>query len=86
LDQVADGFANSTEFQNLAAGLSNAQLVEYMYQNTLDRPSDPGGFAYWTGRLDVGMDRGDLLIGFSQSNEHFNLLGAHVTSGIDYMS
>jgi hypothetical protein len=32
------------------------------------------------------MDRGDLLLGFSQSNEHFSLVGAQVTGGIDYLT
>ena len=85
LDQVADGFANSPEFLKLTQGMSNSQLVDFMYQNTLDRASDPTGLQYWTGRLDAGMDRGDLLLGFSQSYEHFNLLGPQVTSGIDYL-
>ena len=85
LDQVADGFANSPEFLQLTQGMSNSQLVNFLYQNTLDRASDSEGLSYWTARLDAGMDRGDLLLGFSQSYEHFNLLGAQVTSGIDYL-
>ena len=85
LDQVADGFANSQEFRGLIAGKSNAEIVEAMYQNTLDRASDPGGKANWVARLDSGMDLGDLLLGFSQSNEHFILLGNSITGGIDYL-
>lgn len=83
LDQVADQFAASAEFRGLTAGMTNGQIVEFMYQNTLDRASDPGGLAYWTGRLNAGMDRGDLLIAFSQSQEHFFLLGPQITNGID---
>ena len=83
LGDVADQFAASPEFSGLTAGMTNGQIVEFMYQNTLDRGSDPGGFAYWTGRLDAGMDRGDLLIAFSQSQEHFFLLGPQITNGID---
>lgn len=84
LDQVADGFAYSKEFQNLIAGMTNAELVEFMYQNTLGRASDPAGAAYWIDRLDNGMDHGDLLIGFSQSEEHFHLIGTSITNGIDF--
>ena len=83
LDQVADGFAASPEFQSLTAGMNNTQLVEFMYQNTLDRASEPGGRDYWVSQLNAGMDRGDLLIGFSQSIEHFHLLGPQITNGID---
>jgi len=85
LDRVADGFADSLEFRNLTAGMSNTDLVRFMYQNTLDRASDAEGLNYWTARLDAGMDQGELLLGFSLSNEHFDLLGAQVTGGIDYL-
>ena len=82
--QVAEGFANSAEFQNLIAGMSHSQLVDFMYQNTLDRGSDPVGKAAWVSALDAGLSDGDLLIGFSQSTEHFHLFGSHITNGIDY--
>jgi Ca2+-binding RTX toxin-like protein len=84
-DQVADGFAASPEFLGLTAGMSNGQLVEFMYQNTLNRGSDPGGFDAWLGRLNAGMDRGDLLLSFAQSHEHLVLLGAQITNGIDVL-
>ena len=86
LDEVADLFAGSPEFMRLTAEMSNEELVEYMYQNTLDRASDASGMAHWTGALDAGADHGDLLVGFSQSIEHFTLLRASVTNGIDYFS
>ncbi len=82
LDQIADGFAASPEFQHLTAGMTNAELVEFMYQNTLGRASDPAGAAYWIAKLDNGMDHGDLLIGFSQSTEHFRLMASSITNGI----
>jgi len=82
--QVAAGFANSAEFQKLIAGMSHSDLVEFMYLNTLDRGSDPAGKQAWVNLLDAGLSDGDLLIGFSQSTEHFFLLGSHITNGIDY--
>lgn len=82
LDQVADQFAASAEFSNATAGMTNSQLVEYMYLTTLDRAPDEAGHAHWTNALDNGMDRGDLLLAFSQSEEHFHLLGARITNGI----
>jgi len=84
LAQVAAGFANSAEFQNLTAGMSHSQLVDFMYQNSLDRGADPAGKQAWVNLLDAGLSDGDLLIGFSQSTEHFFLLGSHITNGIDY--
>ena len=85
LDQIADRFADSPEFRAATNGMTNAQLVNYVYQTSLDRAAESAGLQYWTQRLDAGMDRGDLLIGFSQSNEHFHLIGAQVTNGIDYL-
>jgi len=85
LDQIADRFADSAEFRQLTAGMSNGELVEFMYLNTLKRASDPQGYQNWLTKLNAGMDRGDLLIGFSQSNEHFHLIGPYVTNGIDYL-
>jgi len=84
LSQVTAGFANSAEFQALIAGMSHSDLVELMYQNTLNRASDVAGKANWVKALDEGLSDTDLLIGFSQSAEHFHLIGAHITNGIDY--
>lgn len=84
LAQVAASFAASAEFHNATAGMSNADLVEFMYQNTLDRASDPAGKQGWVNALDSGMSRGELLLGFSQSEEHFHLLGNSITNGIAY--
>ena len=84
LPQIASAFASSAEFLSLTAGLSNADLVEFMYRNSLDRGSDPAGKQAWVSLLDAGLSHGDLLIGFSQSTEHFFLLGDHITNGIDY--
>jgi Ca2+-binding RTX toxin-like protein len=86
LSQVADGFATSAEFTSALAGKSNSQIVEYMYLNTLDRPGDAGGIAYWTNLLDQGLSRGQLLLGFSDSGEHYGLLGSDITGGIDFLS
>jgi hypothetical protein len=86
LNTIGDGFAASAEFQALIAGLSNSEIVDFMYQNTLHRSSDPEGLAYWVSQLDSGnMDIGDVLVGFSQSAEHFHLLGSQITNGIDIL-
>jgi hypothetical protein len=86
LAQVASGFANSVEFHNLTGGMSHGQLVDFLYRNTLDREPDPAGRANWVGALDRGMSNADLLLGFSQSAEHFSLFGSHITNGIDYLA
>ncbi len=83
LEQVAGAFAGSGEFAGATAGKSNVQVVEFMYNNTLDRAPDARGLAYWTTQLDAGLSRGNLLLEFSQSAEHHNLLANQITGGID---
>ena len=71
LSAVADGFASSAEFQNTHGNLSNQGFVEQLYHNVLDRAGDATGVAGWTAALASGqMDRGDVLLGFSESLEH----------------
>lgn len=70
LDAVADVFATSTEFRNRYGSLSNAEYVNRIYRNVLGRRADENGAAYWTGRLDAGMERGQMLMAFAQSTEN----------------
>ena len=71
LSAVADGFAFSAEFQNTYGNLSNQGFVEQLYHNVLDRAGEAAGVAGWTAALASGqMDRGDVLLGFSESMEH----------------
>ena len=71
LSTVADWFVFSAEFQNKYGNLSNQGFVEQLYHNALDRAGEAAGVAGWTAALDSGqMDRGDVLLGFSESLEH----------------
>jgi hypothetical protein len=84
LGQVAEGFAGSLEFQQFTSGMNHGQLVDFMYQNTLDRLPDAAGRQHWVQQLDAGMSDGALLLGFSQSAEHIVLFQTHIVGGIDY--
>ncbi len=70
IDAVADVFATSTEFRNRYGSLSNAEFVNRIYRNVLGRQADETGAAYWTGRLNSGMKRGQMLMAFAQSTEN----------------
>ena len=83
LDQIGDSFAASAEFRGLTSGMNNAQIVDFLYRTVLDRPPEPGAVDYWVWRLNTGMDQGDLLISFSQSQEHFQLLSSSIVGGIE---
>ena len=45
-----------------------------MYEHFLDRPSDPGGLAAWTGQLKLGGTDFELIAGMTDttSQEFFN--------------
>lgn len=68
-EEVADMFVRSPEFTATYADLENAGFVELLYQNVLDRAGDATGLANWTGRLEDGMTRAQVVEGFSQSPE-----------------
>ncbi len=69
LSAIAEVFASSNEFTNLYGSLSNEDFVSKMYDNIFGRLPDAGGLAFWTGKLNDGMSRGDLLVNFSESTE-----------------
>ena len=65
---MANSFAFSAEFQNTYGNLSHQGFVELLYHNVLDRAGEGAGVAFWTAALASGqMDRGDVLLGFSES-------------------
>jgi uncharacterized protein DUF4214/VCBS repeat protein/pre-peptidase len=72
LNQAAGAFVNSAEFQQTYGSLSNAEFVTTLYQNVLDRAPDARGLARWTGDLDNGVSRAEVVIGFSEGQEFRN--------------
>jgi hypothetical protein len=70
LGTIASAFASSPEFIGTYGALSNEAYVNLVYQNVLGRAPDIGGLAYWTGQLNNGLSRGDLMVGFSESAEY----------------
>jgi hypothetical protein len=67
---VADHFAASPEFAATYGALADEAFVDLLYRNVLDREAEAAGRAYWLDVLDGPADRGDVLIGFSESPEH----------------
>ena len=68
---TAEFFANSAEFQAMYGSLTNEEFVTLVYANVLNRAPEAGGFAFWTGELNDGTrDRGECMVGFSESPEY----------------
>ncbi len=67
-----EGFFFSAEY--LDKEKSNAEFVTDMYNALFDREPDEGGFAYWMAKLETGADRLEIIYGFTESEEFYNLL------------
>jgi Ca2+-binding RTX toxin-like protein len=82
LTDVAAGFVNSPEFQATYGSLDDAQFVNLLYQNVLDRSAAPGEIAFHVGRLQAGASRSDVVVGFSESPEHIQKHSGAVNAGL----
>jgi Ca2+-binding RTX toxin-like protein len=85
LGQVASDFAESSEFKAIIAGKANDQIVDFIYQNTLDRAADVGGRSFYTQQLDSGASAAGVLLDVSLSQEHYNIYYSHTAYGIDLL-
>jgi hypothetical protein len=76
LPSIAGSFATSGEFVGTYGSLTNGRFVELVYSNVLGRTADPAGSAYWQGQLAGGLDRGKMMVGFSESAEFILATGS----------
>lgn len=67
---IARAFADSSEFRSRYDALDDRAFVDAIYRNVLGRGADQAGSDHWTGRLDAGLQRYELLAHFSESGEH----------------
>lgn len=80
--EAAYGFIFSPEFQNRS--LSNTDYIEKMYLAFLGRPSDTAGKADWLNRMEQGMSRMDLFLGFANSREFTGICESYGIERGDY--
>ena len=74
VDQIADYFISSEEFQTYFSNATNEQFVEAIYRNFFDREVDGAGFEFYTRLLNEGaIDRGDFLADIADSPEALDL-------------
>jgi hypothetical protein len=68
---VSAFFAGSPEFTGRYGTVTDAEFVDLIYANVLGRAPEVSGFAYWVGQLaDGAANRGQVMVGFSESNEY----------------
>lgn len=85
LNQVADAFSASSEFQAIYGALNTTDFVRTLYLNALHRPGEQAGLDGWVNAINSGqITRSGAVLGFSESAEHQQLSAANVggeTSG-----
>jgi len=69
LSAISSSFAASSEFKHRYGQLDNQAFVRLAYSNVFSRDVDSSGLTYWSGKLDSGTSRGNVMLGFSQSGE-----------------
>jgi aryl-phospho-beta-D-glucosidase BglC (GH1 family) len=82
LQQAANGFTGSSEFQAKYGSLDDTAFVQQLYRNALDREGEASGVEAWKSGLQWGMSRADVVLGFSESLEHQNKLAPYIDDGI----
>ncbi len=76
LERMSDFFATSDEFNARYSTLTNAEFVNLVYRNVLNRVPESDGFNFWLSQLDTGaLSRGGLMIRFSESKEYALITG-----------
>ena len=81
---MAQQFIDSQEFRTKYGVLDNADFVNQLYINVLNRNGEPSGVNGWVGGLNNGLSRADVLKGFSESSENqANVIG-QIKNGIAY--
>lgn len=85
LVQVAGNFIRSPEFQARYGALNSNQFVTQLYANVLDRAPDASGLSYHVARLNTGVSRAELLVGFSESPENQAKVIGQIDDGMLYI-
>lgn len=70
LVDISAAFADSAEFMNRYGSLSDETFVDLVYANVLNRAADAQGRAHWINVLAQGVSRGEVMVGFAESNEY----------------
>lgn len=66
LSQIANGFANSNEFNELHGAQNDYEFVQSLYQNTFGRAGEAAGVEFWQSSLANGTTRAALILDFAQ--------------------
>ena len=80
---IARIFNESLEFRLIfGEDTTNLEYVDAMYRNVLNRPPDQAGYDYWTGRMDDGLSREEILVFFAESPENRIFTDPEIDNGV----
>ncbi len=82
---ISENFARSQEFKNSYGSLSDAEYVELVYLNVLDRKAEASGRDYWIEQLASGVTRGTMMALFAESKEFRNRTDGLVKASMLYV-
>ena len=83
LRDVALGFMAAPEFTLRYGAVSDERFVDLLYQNVLGRSADAAGTGYWVSLLaSRTLDRGGVVLGFSESAENKLHLAPVIDQGV----
>jgi hypothetical protein len=86
LESISSYFAASPEFNARYGALDNRRFTELVYKNVLGREPDDEGRAFWVKQLDSGvMTRGQVMLGFSESEEYRAEVAPNVSVILSFM-
>lgn len=75
LTRMATFFTQSPEFEQSYGTLNQDEFIRQLYRNVLGREGEPGGVTFWNEQMDLGMDRGTVLLRFAESPENITNSG-----------
>lgn len=77
LNNISNFFASSPEFDERYGNLTDAEFVELIYRNVMQREAEPGGEVFWNAQLAANnYSRGEVMLFFSQSDEFRQATGS----------
>lgn len=86
LVDVTDQFLTAPEYaERYGLASDNDVFLDIVYLNVLDREPDQEGLDFWSKALSDGVNRSDIMQGFSESAEHALKLAAEMGDGMWYV-
>ena len=81
MGSIANSFIQSQEFSTAYGQTqTNKEYIELLYNNVLYRDADMLGLIYWEENMQDGLNRADILLSFSNSQEYTELIGVYFES------